>query len=34
MCGRFVLETPLKTTAENFNAQLAKNLIIVPNYNI
>ena len=34
MCGRFVLETPLKTTAENFNAQLAKNLITVPNYNI
>ena len=34
MCGRFVLETPVKTTAENFNAQLAKNLITVPNYNI
>ena len=34
MCGRFVLETPLKTTAENFNAQLARNLITVPNYNI
>ena len=34
MCGRFVLETPLKTTAENFNAQLARDLITVPNYNI
>jgi len=34
MCGRFVLETPLKTTAENFNAQLARNFITVPNYNI
>ena len=34
MCGRFVLETPLKTTAENFNAQLARNLFSVPNYNI
>ena len=34
MCGRFVLETPLKTTAENFSAQLARNPITVPNYNI
>ena len=34
MCGRFVLETPLKATAENINAQLAKNLVTVPNYNI
>ena len=34
MCGRFVLETPLKATAENLNAQLARNLITVPNYNI
>ena len=34
MCGRFVLETPLKTTAVNVNAQLARNLITVPNYNI
>jgi len=34
MCGRFVLETPLKTTAENLNAQLARNLATVPNYNI
>tara|TARA_B100000674_G_scaffold151116_1_gene120249 strand:+ start:108 stop:761 length:654 start_codon:yes stop_codon:yes gene_type:complete len=34
MCGRFVLETPLKATAENFNAQLARSFITVPNYNI
>jgi putative SOS response-associated peptidase YedK len=34
MCGRFVLETSLKATAESVNAQLAQNLIIVPNYNI
>ena len=34
MCGRFVLETPLKATAENLNAQLARNLVTVPNYNI
>jgi putative SOS response-associated peptidase YedK len=34
MCGRFVLETPLKATAESVNAQLAKNLVTVPNYNI
>jgi putative SOS response-associated peptidase YedK len=34
MCGRVVLETPLKATAESVNAQLAQNLIIVPNYNI
>ena len=34
MCGRFVLETQLKETAENINAQLAKNLVTVPNYNI
>ena len=34
MCGRFVLETPLKATAESVNAQLAKKLVTVPNYNI
>ena len=34
MFGRFVLEMPLKTTAENLNAKLARNLITVPNYNI
>ena len=34
MCGRFVLETPLKATADNFKAQLARNLVTVPNYNI
>ena len=34
MCGRFVLETPLKATAEIFNAQMAKSLVSVPNFNI
>ena len=34
MCGRFVLETPLKATADNFKGQLARNLVTVPNYNI
>ena len=36
MCNvwKVFIETPLKTTAENFNAQLAKNRITVPNYNI
>ena len=34
MCGRFVLETPLKATAEIFNAQMAKSLVTVPNFNI
>ena len=34
MCGRFVLETPLKATAEIFNAQMAKSLVAVPNFNI
>ena len=34
MCGRFVLETPLKATSESVNAQLTKILVTVPNYNI
>ena len=34
MCGRFVLETPLKATAEIFNAQIAESLVAVPNFNI
>ena len=34
MCGRFVLETPLKATAEIFNAQMAESLVTVPNFNI
>jgi putative SOS response-associated peptidase YedK len=34
VCGRFVLETPLKATAEIFNAQMAKSLVTVPNFNI
>ena len=34
MCGRFVLETPLKATAEIFNAQMAESLVKVPNFNI
>ena len=34
MCGRFELETPLKATADKLNAQLARNLVTVPNYNI
>ena len=34
MCGRFVLETPLKATAEIFNAKMAKSLVMVPNFNI
>ena len=34
MCGRFVLETPLKATAEIFNAHMAESLVTVPNYNI
>jgi putative SOS response-associated peptidase YedK len=34
MCGRFVLETPLKATSESVNAQLTKNLVTVPNYKI
>ena len=34
MCGRFVLETPLKATAEIFNAQMADGLVTVPNFNI
>lgn len=34
MCGRFVLETPLKATAEIFNAQMVKSLVTVPNFNI
>ena len=34
MCGRFVLETPLKATAEIFNAQIAESLVTVPNFNI
>jgi len=34
VCGRFVLETPLKATAEIFNAQMAESLVTVPNFNI
>ena len=34
MCGRFVLETPLKATAEIFNAQMTESLVTVPNFNI
>jgi putative SOS response-associated peptidase YedK len=34
VCGRFVLETPLKATAEIFNAQIAESLVAVPNFNI
>ena len=34
MCGRFVLETPLKATAEIFTAQIAESLVAVPNFNI
>ena len=34
MCGRFLLETPLKATAEIFNAQMADSLVTVPNFNI
>ena len=34
MCGRFVLETPLKATAEIFNAQITESLVAVPNFNI
>ena len=34
MCGRFVLETPLKATAEIFNAHMAESLVTVPNFNI
>ena len=34
MCGRFVLETPLKATAEIFNAQMAESLVTVPNFKI
>ena len=34
MCGRFVLETPLKATAEIFNAQMAESLVTLPNFNI
>ncbi len=34
MCGRFVLETPLKATAEIFNAQMAESFVTVPNFNI
>ena len=34
MCGRFLLETPLKATAEIFNAQMAESLVTVPNFNI
>ena len=34
MCGRFVLETPLKATAEIFYAQMAESLVTVPNFNI
>ncbi len=34
MCGRFVLETPLKATAEIFNAQMAESLVALPNFNI
>ena len=34
MCGRFVLETPLKATAEIFNAQMAESLVTVPNFSI
>ena len=34
MCGRFVLETPLKATAEIFSAQMTESLVTVPNFNI
>jgi len=34
VCGRFVLETPLKATAEIFNAQIEESLVTVPNFNI
>ena len=34
MCGRFVLETPLKATAEIFNAQMTESLVTVPNFSI
>ena len=34
MGGRFVLETPLKATAEIFNAQMTESLVTVPNFNI
>ena len=34
MCGRFVLETPLKATANIFNAQMAESLVTVPNFNL
>jgi len=34
VCGRFVLETPLKATAEIFNAQITESLVAVPNFNI
>ena len=34
MCGICILETPLKSTAEMFNAQITESLVKVPNFNI